>query len=49
MKKFYVLLFIVAQGFAQLEDEKQIREIYTSTLTEGKSYDWLNYLSNQKG
>ena len=50
MKKAYILLlFIVAQSFAQVEDEKQIREIYTSTLTEGKSYDWLNYLSNQIG
>lgn len=50
MKKAYILLlFIVAQSFAQIEDEKQIRDIYTSTLTEGKSYDWLNYLSNQIG
>lgn len=50
MKKVYILvLFIVAQGFAQVEDEKQIREIYTETLTEGKSYDWLNHLSNQIG
>ena len=49
MKKFYILVLIVVQGFAQVEDEKRIREIYTATLTEGKSYDWLNYLSNQIG
>ena len=50
MKKAYVLLlFIVFQSFAQVEDEEQIRAIYTETLTQGKSYHWLNYLSNQIG
>tara|TARA_R110002020_G_scaffold37072_6_gene111838 strand:+ start:13766 stop:15163 length:1398 start_codon:yes stop_codon:yes gene_type:complete len=34
---------------AQTADEKQIRDIYAASLTEGKSYDWLNYLSNQIG
>ena len=34
---------------AQSEDEKQLRAIYDMALTEGKAYDWLNYLSNQIG
>ena len=36
-------------GNAQQEDTRMFRELYTSALTEGKSYDWLNYLSNQIG
>ncbi len=43
---FAVLLSI--QSNAQT-DEKVLREIYTQSLTNGKSYDWLNYLSNQIG
>lgn len=44
-----LLFFTMTMGFSQNSDEKQIRAIYTSTLTEGKAYDWLNYLSNQIG
>lgn len=36
-------------GIAQQEDTRMFRELYTLALTEGKSYDWLNYLSNQIG
>ncbi len=50
MKRAYILLlFIVSQSFAQVEDEKRLKEIYTAALTQGKSYGWLNYLSNQIG
>ncbi|MBO0321966.1 M20/M25/M40 family metallo-hydrolase [Muricauda sp. CAU 1633] len=35
--------------FAQSSDEKQMKAIYDMALTEGKAYDWLNYLSNQIG
>ena len=34
---------------AQSDDEKQMKAIYDMALTNGKSYDWLNYLSNQIG
>ncbi len=44
-----IMFLTVAMGFSQTNDEKQIRAIYSSTLTEGKAYDWLNYLSNQIG
>ena len=30
-------------------DSIQLRNIYTEALTEGKSYEWLNYLSNKIG
>lgn len=44
-----ILLLISATNFAQSEDEKQMKAIYDLALTEGKAYDWLNYLSNQIG
>ena len=34
---------------AQSSDEKQVKAIYDMALTDGKAYDWLNYLSNQIG
>ena len=34
--------------FAQT-DEKVFRDIYSNSLTQGKSYEWLDYLSNQIG
>ncbi|MEZ4809274.1 MAG: M20/M25/M40 family metallo-hydrolase [Allomuricauda sp.] len=35
--------------FSQTDDEQQIKAIYNTALTNGKAYDWLNYLSNQIG
>ncbi len=50
MRILGLLLFLtVTIGFAQTNDEKQIRKIYNTALTDGKAYDWLNYLSNQIG
>ena len=45
------LIFLSCTIFlkAQSEDETQIRAIYDMALTDGKAYDWLNYLSNQIG
>lgn len=34
---------------AQTDDAQQIKAIYDAALTKGKSYDWLNHLSNQIG
>lgn len=34
---------------AQDKDAAQIKKIYDQALTQGKAYDWLNYLSNQIG
>ncbi|HDZ05625.1 hypothetical protein LCGC14_0066710 [marine sediment metagenome] len=47
-----VLLFVIAYtsfGFSQSTDQEQIKKLYDTALTEGKGYDWLNYLSNQIG
>ncbi len=43
---FLLLAFLSS---AQNVDEQQLKKIYDSALSEGKSYDWLNYLSNQIG
>ena len=51
MKKIiYVLSFFISiSAFSQNTDEAQIKSIYDASLTNGKAYDWLNYLSNQIG
>ncbi|MCX2678571.1 M20/M25/M40 family metallo-hydrolase [Galbibacter sp. EGI 63066] len=36
-------------GIAQTNDEAQLQKIYKTSLTNGKSYEWLDYLSNQIG
>ena len=46
--RFLIILFISISAYAQ-SDEKVIRDIYTNSLTNGKSYEWLDYLSNQIG
>ncbi len=42
-------VLLAAPIYGQSIDEKQLREIYNNALTQSKSYDWLNYLSNQIG
>jgi len=42
-----LLLSIVVS--AQTDDAKKLKEFYNASLVNGKSYDWLNYLSNQIG
>ena len=44
-----IILLTTWYGFSQSNDEKQIKAIYDAALTNGKAYDWLNYLSNQIG
>ena len=48
---FFALLLLGGTKtlYSQERDEDMLREIYTASLTEGKSYDWLNHLSNQIG
>lgn len=48
----FLSLFIVASSLAQKvnkEDSTMLRKIYDNALVEGKSYDWLDYLSNEIG
>jgi hypothetical protein len=49
--KLVIVIILVSNyiGVAQNTDEEQVKKIYDTALTEGKGYDWLNYLSNQIG
>tara|TARA_B100001057_G_scaffold62358_2_gene55831 strand:- start:1931 stop:3316 length:1386 start_codon:yes stop_codon:yes gene_type:complete len=53
MKKLWLLLLLCSSISlcAQKENglENQIKKIYQEALTQGKSYDWLNHLTNQIG
>ena len=55
MKKYILIIAIfscaitTAQNSSFKADSTQLRKIFTKSLTEGKSYDWLNYLSNRIG
>ena len=47
--QFFSCTDAVSQQTNDKTDSIQIRKIYTHSLTKGKSYDWLNYLSNRIG
>ncbi len=51
MKKTLTLLLTLSIGFAQAQnaDSVTIRKIYTEALANGKSYEWLRYLTKQIG
>ncbi len=50
MKKLLLLCLIATVSvYGQTADEKQLKAIYDTALTDGMAYDWLNYLSNQIG
>ena len=44
-----LLVFLISVMSYSQSDEEVIRTIYTQSLTNGKSYQWLDYLSNQIG
>jgi len=53
MNKLKVLFFIVSLSFSvslfSQTDEAVLKTLYSQALTNGKSYEWLDYLSNQIG
>lgn len=50
MKKIITVLYLsVCIGFAQNADEKQVKSVYSTSLTNGQSYAWLDHLSNEIG
>ncbi len=50
MRKISTIFFFIAVvSFGQKSDKQQLKAIYDVALTQGKGYDWLNYLSNQIG
>ena len=50
LRVFALILFtsLISRVFSQT-DENVLKNIYKTSLTNGKSYDWLDYLSNQIG
>ncbi|MEP3836324.1 MAG: M20/M25/M40 family metallo-hydrolase [Algibacter sp.] len=50
MKRILLILIFISTSisFSQT-DAEVLKNIYTQSLTNGKSYDWLNHLSNQIG
>ncbi len=50
MKQFLILFSLIISLIASAQtDAEIIKHIYNSSLTNGKSYQWLDYLSNQIG
>lgn len=50
MKNFIIYTLIILPFFVLSQtDEKVISDIYTNSLTNGQSYKWLDYLSNNIG
>jgi len=50
MKKYIFLLFLlISIPFSAQTDVEIIKKIYDTSLSNGKSYEWLDYLSNQIG
>jgi len=49
MRKLIILTFFVLSTLTAQDDATQLKAIYDMSLTDGKAYDWLNYLSNQIG
>ncbi len=45
----YLLGIILSINTYAQSDAEVLKKIYKTSLTNGKSYDWLNYLSNQIG
>ena len=50
MRFLLIVAFLIsASGWAQLTDQKQVDTLFNTALTEGMTYQWLNYLSNRIG
>ena len=47
-KQLIILLLFSFGSFSQ-SDSKVLGEIYKTSLTDGNSYEWLDFLSNQIG
>ena len=49
-QKLFLLLFLIyGQVVSAQSDEVTFKSIYKTALTNGKAYDWLDYLSNEIG
>ena len=48
-KKIFIILFLIPALISSQDDKEQLRKIYKTSLINGHSYDWLDYLSNEIG
>ena len=44
-----ILFFLLTINISAQTDAETLKTIYSTSLTNGKSYEWLDYLSNQIG
>jgi carboxypeptidase Q len=51
MKFLFTVLacLLLVSAHAQQKDEEVIKKIYNEALTNGKTYDWLHYMSKKIG
>ncbi|OEJ98869.1 peptidase M28 [Flavivirga aquatica] len=50
MKKYiFLIILLISISVSSQTDQEILKKIYTQSLTNGKSYHWLNHLSNQIG
>ena len=47
--KLNIIFFIIPFLFFSQTDEEIISDIYSNSLSNGNSYQWLDYLSNEIG
>jgi hypothetical protein len=48
-KNILIILFLMPALISSQDDKEQLRKIYKTSLINGHSYDWLDYLSNEIG
>ncbi|MGB1349203.1 MAG: M28 family peptidase [Flavobacteriaceae bacterium] len=48
-KNILIILFLIPALISSQDDKEQLRKIYNTSLINGHSYDWLDYLSNEIG
>ena len=50
MNKNIIIFFLSINLIVSAQDDAvQLKSIYSTSLTNGKSYEWLRYLSNEIG
>ena len=48
-KNILIILFLIPALISSQDDKEQLRKIYKTSLINGHSYHWLDYLSNEIG